>query len=137
MGVVNQGLNIVLGTTFPTGPNKWYIGLINNSPAPVLNPGDTLGSHPGWAEAAGGGSNYSGNRPLWTNGAPSGQQVTNASYVAFAITATVIIYGIFLCDGATGTVANLFGTGAFVGGPQAVVAGDTLQITITCSAASS
>jgi hypothetical protein len=137
MGVVNQGLDIVLGSTFPTGPNKWYIGLINNVPTPVLSSGDTLGSHPGWVEAAGGGTNYSGNRPPWTNGTPSGQQVTNATFVSFAITATATIYGVFLCDAATGTTANLFGTGPFVGGPQGVIAGDTLQVTLSCSATSS
>jgi hypothetical protein len=137
MGVVYQGLDLVLGSTFPTTPNKWYIGLINNAPTPVQSPSDTLGSHPGWVEAPGGGTNYSGNRPLWTNGTPAGQQVTNASYISFAITTTATLFGIFLCDQATGTTANLFGTAPFVGGPQAVVAGDTLQVTLTCSATSS
>lgn len=137
MGVVNQGLNYVLGHIFPTGPNTWYLGLINNSPTPVLAATDVLASHPGWVEVLGGGTSYTGNRPLWTNGAPNNQQVTNATYVAFAITATVTIFGLFVCDVATGTAGNLFGTAAFVGGSQTVVNSDTLQITLSVSAASS
>lgn len=137
MGVVNQGLDLSLNAIFPITPNKWYLGLINNTPTPVLAATDTLASHPGWAEAAGGGTIYSGNRPLWTNGVSSGQLVTNASYVSFAITATSTIFGIFLCDAATGTSANLFGHTPFVGGVQSVVSGDTLQIQITCNASSS
>jgi hypothetical protein len=138
MGVVSQGLNRALGMIFPTTPsNIWYIGLINSTPAPVLDSADTLALHPGWVEAAGGGVTYSGTRPSWTNGAPDNQQVTNASYVSFAMTTGITIYGVFLCDQVSGTTGTLFGTGPFVGGGQGVVSGDTLQITLTCSAASS
>ena len=136
MGITNQGLNYALGLIFPVGPNTLYVGLINNAPVPVLDPGDTLTSHTGWVEIAGG-TGYTGNRPLWTNGSPSSQAVTNATYVTFAMLQTLTVYGVFLCTVATGTSGTLFGTAAYVGGPQAVVSGDTLQITITAAAVSS
>lgn len=137
MGITNAGLSYTLTAIFPTGPNIWYVGLIDNSGPPVLSAGDTLSSHSGWTEAAGGGVDYSGNRKLWTNGSPSSNQVTNASYVQFPITASFTVYGIFLCSVSTGTSGTLFGTAPLVGGPQAVVNTDTLNITITGSASSS
>lgn len=140
MGVTNQGLNYALGLIFPTGPNTWYVGLINNTPSPVLASTDTMaqiGGTNGWAEAAGGGTIYTGNRQLWTNGAAAGQSLTNSSYVAFPIVAGASIYGIFLCSSATGTSGTLFGTTPFVGGPQTVVNSDTLDVTLTITGASS
>lgn len=137
MGVTNWAVNSILGTTFPTGPNTWYIGLINNSPSPVLSPTDILSNHSGWSEANGGGTIYTGNRPLWTNGSASNQSITNASPVTFAIVGSVTIYGVFLCSVATGSSGNLFGTGQLIGGPQSAVSGDTLSVTITVNGASS
>lgn len=127
----------MLAAIFPTSPNGWYMGLINNVPTPILSPSDTLTSHSGWAEVAGNGVGYTGNRPLWTNGSASAQVITNAGYVSFAITATTTVYGIFLCNVSTGTSGKLFGTGPFVGGSQAVVNTDTLQISLSVSATSS
>lgn len=137
MGVTNQGLDSTLTLIFPVSP-AWYIGLINNTPAPVLDPTDTLASHAGWVEIAFT-VGYSGNRKLWTNGAASGNVITNASFVAFSILATETVYGILLCASATSnsSAVVLFGTAPFVGGPQAVVSGDTLNVTLTVSAASS
>lgn len=136
MGITNEGLNYALGLIFPITPNTLYVGLINNTPIPVLASGDTLPSHAGWVEIAGG-TGYTGNRPLWTNGSPSGQAVTNASYVNFAMLQILTVYGIFLTTVAAGTGGPLFGAAPFVGGPQAVVTGDTLQVTITAAAVSS
>lgn len=137
MGITNGGLTYVLNAVFPTGPNIWYVGLIDNTGPPVLAAADTLSSHSGWTEVSGGGVSYSGNRKLWTSGVPSGNQVTNASYVQFAMTASVTIYGVLICSVASGNSGTLFGTVPLVGGPQSVVNTDTLNITITAIASSS
>ncbi len=131
--VTNAGLNHVLASEFTGGGivSTWYIGLINNSPTPTLAGADTLASHAGWSETA----SYSGNRPAWTNGAVSGQATTNASTVNFAMTGTVTVYGLFICSAASGTSGTLWCTAAFTGGTQAVNNGDTLQTTMTISAA--
>jgi hypothetical protein len=139
MGATNQGLNYVLNLIFPTSPQGWYIGLINNSPVPTLQATDTMAQVGGtnlWSEIPYS-TGYSGNRQLWTNGSAASQQVTNASFVAFAMLNTYSIYGIMLCSVATGTSGTLFGTIAFVGGPQSVVNTDTLDVTLTVVGASS
>lgn len=139
MGVVDEGINYSLNKIFPTGPNIWYVGLINNTPTPVLSVADTLaqvGGSNGWAEIPYT-TGYSGNRRLWTNGAASGKQITNSSYVQFAMLNTYTVYGIFLATAASGTSGTLFGTAPLVGGTQGVVNTDTLQITITSIGASS
>ena len=140
MGVVNEGLNYILNAVFPVSPaNIWYVGLINNSPTPTFAGTDSLaqvGGTNGWAELPYS-TGYTGNRPLWTNGTASGQQITNSSYVSFAMLGTYTVYGIFLCTVASGVSGTMFGTAPLVGGTQAVVSGDTLQITITSVGASS
>ena len=41
MGVTDQFLTYTITTLFPTSPRVWYMGLINNSPSPILGSGDT------------------------------------------------------------------------------------------------
>jgi hypothetical protein len=134
VGVTNEGLNHVLDTQFhgSAAVATWYLGLINNASFSALAAADTLASHAGWLEATG----YTGNRPAWTEGAASGQAVTNAATVDFAMTGTVTIYGLLLASVASGSSGVLFCTAAFSGGTQAVVNGDTLKCTLTISAAS-
>ncbi len=71
--VTNEGINHILNVEFHSGTQvltgAWFLGLVNNSPGPSLDPTDTLASHAGWAES----TDYSGDRPAWTNGAASGQ----------------------------------------------------------------
>jgi len=111
------------------------LGLINNSPTPTLASGDTLASHTGWSEIAYS-TGYTGNRPGWTNGAVSGNATTNASTINFAMLGTYTVYGLFVASVATGTTGTLSCTAAFSGGTQGVSNGDTLQTSMTISAAS-
>jgi hypothetical protein len=133
----NAGLTHTLATELVSGTpiTAWYLGLINNSPSPTLSGTDTLASHTGWAELAYS-TGYTGNRPAWGNGAVSGNATTNASTVNFAMLGSYTVYGLFVCSAATGTTGTLECTAAFSGGTQSVSSGDTLQCTMTVSAAS-
>lgn len=138
MGITNQGIAYALNLAFPSPSYRWYVGLINNTPAPVLAPGDTMTSHAGWVEALYSVAYSQSARPQWTNGVVSNDVLTNASVVSFSIiSSSITIYGILLTDASTGTGGNLFGTAQFVGGPQTVVNSDTIELTISLTGASS
>ncbi len=133
----DAGLTHTLSTELVSGTpiTTWYLGLINNSPSPTLAAADVLSSHTGWSEIAYS-TGYTGNRPAWGNGAVSGKATTNASTVNFAMLNTFTVYGLFVCSAATGTSGTLECEAPFSGGTQAVSSGDTLQTTMTVSAAS-
>ena len=132
--VVTEGLNHILDAQFHaiTQVTAWFIGLIKTSY--THGDADTLASHAGWTEAVLG-TDYTGNRKEWTEGAASGGVMTNAATVDFAMLGTLTIKGALLCSGATGTSGILFCTAAFTGGDQAVNNGDTLKVTYTITAA--
>ncbi len=127
----DEGLNSVLNVYFhaATQISTWYIGLITGTG--TLNAADTLASHAGWTE----GTDYTGNRLEWTEGAASSQSITNGTAVDFPITGTMTVKGAFLSSAATGTTGTLFCTAAFTGGDQVVGNGDTLKVTYTVTAA--
>ncbi len=135
-GVVNVGLNKILGVMFnaDTPITTWYIGLIDNSPAPTLAAGDTMSSHAGWNEYL----NYSeANRVTWVEGAPASQQITNGTPASFNINgAGGTVYGIFMTSDNTksGTAGTLWSTAAFAA-PVVVISGDELKVTYTLTAA--
>lgn len=110
------------------------IGLTDDSPTIVA--GDTMASHAGWVEAQG----YSESvRQDFTPGTVASESVDNsASKASYSINATDTIGGIFLCDDDTkgGTSGILLGAAAFSGGDKAVANLDTLNVTLTCTAAS-
>lgn len=113
-GVTTEGKNHVLDTVFGaaspvTQIDPWYIGLINNSPAPTLAAGDTLASHAGWSEF----TSYSGNRQAWTDADASAGAKAASAVSEFTMTAGGTIYGIFIAGAATGTASTLFSTAAF------------------------
>lgn len=128
--IVTAGLNHILDTQFhaTTQVTTWYIGL-KGAGTPVA--ADTMASHGSWAELAG----YSGNRKEWTEGAASAGSMTNSSSVDFTINATATIAGAFLNTAATGTGGTLYGVVDF-SSSRAVISGDTLQVTVTVTAAS-
>lgn len=132
--VTTQGLNHLLSTVFAggTAAATWYIGLISSAGYSALAAGDTLASHAGWTETAA----YTGDRKEWTEGAPAGGAMTNATSVDFAITGGVTVKGAFLCSAETGTSGTLFCEALFSGGDRAVINGDTLKVTYTLTAAS-
>ncbi len=132
--MTTEGLDHYQNTELNSGTpiTTWYIGLINNSPAPTLAAGDTLASHAGWSET----TSYSGTRKAWTQGASSAGVVTNAVAVDFVMNAGLTVYGTFICSATSGTTGKLLCTAAFTGGTQTVSSGDTLHLTHTITAAS-
>jgi hypothetical protein len=128
--IVTAGLNHILDTQFhaSTQVTTWYIGL-KGAGTPIA--ADTMASHSSWAELTG----YSGNRKEWTEGASSAGSMTNSSSVDFTINATATIAGAFLNTASTGTSGTLYGVVDF-SSSRAVISGDTLQVTVTVTAAS-
>lgn len=131
----NEGLNHILDVEFhgTTQVATWYIGLIKAATT-GLAAGDTLASHGGWTEAVPG-TDFTGDRLAWTEGAANTQSMTNAATVDFPMLNTFTIKGAILASVATGTSGILFCTAYFTGGDQAVGNGDTLKVTYTISAA--
>ena len=128
--IVTAGLNHILDVQFhaTTQVTAWYIGL-KGAGTPVA--ADTMASHGSWAELTG----YAGNRKEWTEGAASAGSMTNSSSVDFTINATATVAGAFLNTAATGTSGTLYGVVDF-SSSRAVIDGDTLQVTVTVTAAS-
>lgn len=141
-GVVNQGLNKILNVQFQSATQitTWYLDLI--ATGATLAAADTYASHAGWSYTTG--TNYSNaTRPTWAPAASTAQSSTNSSTVDFTIVATCTIYGIAVvagsstkADSASGS-GVLWATGAFPGGEQSLVNGDTLKVTYTVNASAS
>ena len=132
--VVTAGRDHYLDATLKTGNASpaWYVGL-KNTTATVA--GDTMASK-GWTELV----PYSdGTRPAYTVGTIASGSVDNsAAKAVFAISGTSTIFGAFLADDNTkaGITGILLGAGNF-GASRAVLTGDTLNVTVTCSITSS
>ena len=128
--IVTAGLNHILDTQFhaTTQVTTWYIGL-KGSGTPVA--ANTMSSHSSWSELTG----YSGDRKAWTEGAASSGSMTNGTSVDFTINATATVAGAFLNTAATGSSGTLYGVVDF-SSSRAVISGDTLQVTVTVTAAS-
>ena len=128
--ITTVGLNHILDTQFhaDTQVTTWYIGL-KGAGTPVA--ADTMASHSSWAEI----TDYSGSRKEWTEGAASSGSMTNASSVDFSVTGTATVAGAFLNTAATGTAGTLYGVVDF-SSSRSVISGDTLQVTVTVTAAS-
>lgn len=130
--VVNEGLNDLLSKYFKGSgyTAAWFVGLTDDTP--TVAAGDTLASHAGWAEA----NPYTGNRKTLTLGSVASQSVDNsASPASFAITGSDDVGGAFIASVNSGTSGILYGAAAFSGGDRAVVSGDTLNVTVTLTAA--
>ena len=128
--IVTVGLNHILDTQFhaTTQNTTWYIGL-KGAGTPIA--ANTMASHSSWAELTG----YAGNRKAWTEGAASSGSMTNSSSVDFTINATATVAGAFLNTAETGTNGTLYDVVDF-SSSRAVISGDTLQVTVTVTAAS-
>lgn len=132
--VVTAGLNDSLdkhlkGSSYTAA---WYVGLTAASPS--FAAGDTMSSHAGWTEE----QTYSNaTRPTLTLGTVSGGSVDNsASKASFTINGSATIGGAFVVSNSTkgGTTGTLYGGGVLAAGNRAVIDGDTLNVTITCTA---
>src|SRR5262249_38611882 len=116
-----------------------YVGLASSSP--TFAAADTELSHGGWTEV----TNYQNSpdrRPLLVLGSVSGQSVSNtASKAVYAITGSVTVGGAFLATSFVKggpsplTSSVLIAGGAFTGGNKSVGNGDTLNVTVTLTAA--
>lgn len=136
--VVNEGLDDSLdkhlkGSAYTAA---WYVGLTDGTPTPAA--GDTMASHAGWAEVTA----YSeANRQTLTLGSVSGQSVDNsASKASFSINSngTTIGGGFVTTDNTKGgSTGTLYGIGAFSAGDKTLDNGDTLNVTVTLTAAAS
>lgn len=130
MAFVNEGLDHVLDVVFSDGSqdSTHYIGLKG---AGAVDATDTLGSYSNWSEV----TDYSGDRPAWTEGGVSSQSIDNSgSPASFSITGDVTVAGAFICNVASGDVGKLYCAVDF-SSSRTLASGDTLNVTYTISAA--
>lgn len=133
--VPNVGLNDVLeqylkGAGYTAA---FFVGLTDGTP--TVAAGDTMASHPGWAELA---AYDEATRPALTLGTVAAQSVDNsASRAVFTISAnSTTIGGAFIATVNTksGTGGVLYSVAAFNAGDKGLDDGDTLNVTVTCTA---
>lgn len=150
-GIVNEGKNKLLDVMFHgvSAITTWYLGVIDNSGFTALANDDTYDdinqAGNGWDEFTSYTDDANGDstttRPAWTEGAASGQSITNSSVVIFDITGTATVKGVFLVGGTnaqtkgdhTAAGNTLWATATFSGGDVAVQNGDQLKVTYTVS----
>lgn len=134
--VVEVGVNDSLDKHFKGSgyTASWFVGA--TSAAPTFAYADTMTTHAGWVEV----TNYSeGQRPSLNLGTVGGGSVSNSgSKAAFSVSANGTIGGAFVTTGSAkdSTDGILYGGGSFNNGNRAVQDGDTLNVTVTLSAAS-
>lgn len=152
-GITNEGKNFLLDVMFhgTSAIGTWYLGLIDNSGYSALSANDIYDnidqSGNGWDEfktyTDPANSDSTTSRPAWTEGASSGQVITNSSVVVFDITGTATVKGVFLCggtnaqskgDNTAGSAHKLWATALFTGGDVSVLNGDQLKLTYSVSA---
>jgi len=151
-GITNEGKNKLLDVMFhaATAITTWWLGLIDNADYSALAATDTyenidqVGN--GWDEftdytdPANGSS--SSTRPEWTEGAATGQAITNGSPVVFDITSSGTVKGLFLVGGIANAQnkgnheagGTLWATALFGTGDVPVNDEDQLKVTYTVSA---
>lgn len=133
--VVNAGLDDALDKRFKASAytSADFVGLTDS--APTINAADTMASHAGWVEI----EDYSeATREALTLGTVSGQSVNNsASKASFSINASVTVGGAFINTVSTkgGTTGILYGVVALTEGDRSLVNLDTLNVTVTLTAA--
>lgn len=134
--VVTAGLNHSLqqhlkGSAYTAA---WYISLTHSGSN--FQAADVMSSHAGWTENL----NYSqASRPALVFGAVSAGSVDNsASPAVFSITGTTQIHGAFMVDHnlKNGNTGTLYGGANFNEGIRSVVPGDTLNVSVYCTATS-
>jgi len=132
--VTTEGLNHVLSSTLDGGTQitTWYVGLKGTGSAAA---GDTMSSHSGWSEV----TDYSQSvRQTLTLGTAAAGSIDNsASKASYSINATATVAGAFITSDSTksGTTGTLYGVVDFASS-RSVISGDTLEVTVTLTAAS-
>ncbi len=134
--VVNAGLNHILDVVLSaaTQVTAWYIGLL--SATPTVAAADTMASHGGWTEVT---AYDEADRQGFTEAGASSQSLSNtASPAVFTISTNgTQIGGAFLTSNNTkgGTTGTLYAAGAFTAGNKDLDDGDTIDVTLTATAA--
>jgi len=134
--VVNAGLNDNLDKYFKGSSYTaaFYVGLTAGTP--TFAAADTMSSHAGWTEVT---AYDEAARQSLTLGTVASQSVSNsASKAAYTISTNgTVIGGAFVTTSNTkgGTTGTLYGGGAFSGGNKTLDDGDTLNVTVTLTAA--
>jgi hypothetical protein len=135
VGRQDMNAKYFLGSGYTAG---WFIGLVNNTPAPSYAVTDTMASHAGWDETQ---AYDTSNRATATFGTAtddnpsviSNSVASGGTVASFVIDDIVTIDGAFLTDTqakSPGNTGILFSVAAFeVPGDRSVVAGDTLNVT--------
>ena len=124
--IITEGVASIWDTSFGGGVaiDPWYIGLINNSPAPTILVTDTLASHANWTEFI----DYTGTRQEWVDAATVGRLKGTSSAAAFPILGTATLYGMFIASVTSGTVGVIWSEGAFAS-VKPVIASDVINAT--------
>lgn len=136
--VVNTGLDDSLDKQFKASSYtaSWYVGLTDGTP--TVAAADTMSSHAGWVEVTAYDESV---RQTLTLGTVASQSVDNsASKATFTIsTNSTTVGGCFVTTSSTksGTTGTLYGAGAFTAGDKSLDDGDTLNVTVTLTAAAS
>lgn len=133
--VTRVGVTQIFAATFKNSPTTpWYASMIKGSGAPTFATTDTMASHAGWTEIAGGDVSQS-TRQTWTPGTiSSGANLitldNSVSPATYNMLSSITLQGGFLVDNSTigGTSGNLYGEAAFAS-PQPVTNGATVTLT--------
>ena len=139
--VTTAGANHILDGTFKSGTQitAWYVGLKNAGTAVIA---DTMGTHSTWTEILHT-SKYSETvRQTLTLGSITGTTTStvdnSASKATFSMNATSTVAGAFVVSNnatSSATTGTLYGVVDF-GSTRGVINGDTLEVTVTLTAAS-
>jgi len=129
--IVDEGLDYLLNNDLTAA--TLYIGLTDG--APTVAAGDTMASHAGWTEVT---AYDEAARQAWGQGSASGGVTTNAVTAKFTASGTTTVGGGFLTTVATkgGSTGTLFSVKAAKEGDRALVAADTLGVTISLTVTS-
>ena len=135
--VATEGANHVLDGTFKSATQitGWYVGL-KGAGTPVI--ADTMSSHSTWAELTPYSQSY---RQTLTLGSVTGTTTStcdnSSSKATYSINGTATIAGAFLSssDSKGSSSGSLYGVVDFASS-RAVISGDTLEVTVTLTAAS-
>ena len=139
--VTTAGANHVLDGTFKSGTQitSWFVGL-KAAGTPVI--ADTMASHASWTELVHTTTYSQSVRQTLTLGSITGTTTSTcdntSSKATFSINATNTVAGAFVVSNnasASATAGTLYGVVDF-GSARSVISGDTLEVTVTITAAS-
>jgi hypothetical protein len=129
--VTLAGRDKLLDATFKTGlaSPSWFVALVDGAGTPESDPGDVMGSHPGWSEL----TKYDeATRQALVLGDVAEATVENSlSPAKFTLNDTCTIAGVFIVDNDSigGSDGCLYDVGVLKSGDYQGVASDVVRIT--------